>query len=69
MGNEQHQQLEALLADAEARGWRVDRDKGYPKILCPCPEKHMATVHLTPSNPYYFRNRRKYLERYTCWEA
>lgn len=68
MGNEQRQQLDELLADAEARGWRVERGKGYPKMFCPC-GNHKATVHLTPSDPYYFRNKRKHLERYTCWEA
>jgi hypothetical protein len=68
MGNEQRQQLDALLADAETRGWQVKRGKGYPLILCPCGE-HMETVHLTPSSPNYFRNKRRYLERYTCWEA
>jgi hypothetical protein len=69
MGNEQRQQHDALLADAEARGWRVKYGQGYPMILCPCPEKHRETVHLTPSSRYYFRNKRRYLERYTCWEA
>lgn len=60
--------LEKLLRDAEKRKWRVIRAKKYYKIYCPCPERHKATVHITPSTRYYPRHRRQHLERYTCWK-
>jgi hypothetical protein len=41
----------------------------YFKLYCPCPDKHLQTVHLTPSDPNYERNVRGLLGRETCWEA
>jgi hypothetical protein len=61
-------ELEALLRDAEAQGWRVTRDRLYFKLRCPCAGKHFTTVHLTPSNPRYQLNKRRWLVRRTCWE-
>jgi hypothetical protein len=58
---------EPLLRDAEKQGWRVIRPGRYFKLYCPCPEEHMETVHITPSNPNYFREKRRHLRRTTCW--
>jgi hypothetical protein len=60
-------ELETVLRDAEARGWRVERG-GYFMMKCPCTERHMKTVHLTPSNPNYERNLRAWLARCSCWK-
>ncbi len=59
--------FEALLREAEERSWRVDRNKGYYKVLCPCPEKHWVSVVLTPSSGRTLMNTRKTLERCSCW--
>ena len=58
---------EALLQEAEAQGWRVEKGKKYYKIYCPCPDLHKATVHLTP-NVNYWKRRRAELARRTCWK-
>ncbi len=70
MGRPRHtvKELEALLQEAESRGWRVTRDKKYFKLWCPCPGKHRKTVHLTPSDPNYERNLRAWLKRQPCWD-
>jgi hypothetical protein len=63
--------LERLLRDAETQTdgpWRVERDKGYYKMWCPCPQKHKKTVKLTPSDPHYEQNLRGWLRRSTCWK-
>jgi len=54
-----------------ARGETVDVFQAltYFKLYCPCPQKHLKTVHLTPSGANYARNLRKWLERQSCWEA
>ena len=59
--------LEKVLKDAEAQGWRI-KDKNYFKMYCPCPGKHLKSVHLTPSDPNYLRNLLKKLLRDTCWK-
>lgn len=61
--------LEKLLKDVEAHGWRVSRDKGYYKAYCLCPAKHKTYVHLSPSGADYEKNKRKWFERQTCWKA
>lgn len=67
MGKDQQQRLAALRAEAQQHGWRVERRKRYYKMFCPCPGKHMKTMHLTPSDPLYELNLRKWLERQPCW--
>jgi hypothetical protein len=64
----QNKELEAVLQEAEAKDWRVDRPspRGYFRMRCPC-GLHQRRVHLTPSNPNYERNLRKWLERQPCW--
>lgn len=61
-------ELEVVLREAEARRWRVTRDKRYFKLWCPNGGKCRKTVHLTPSGARYEENLRHYLKRYTCWD-
>ncbi len=69
VGKDTKDQLEKLLADAHRQGWLTPWKGKYYKFLCPCPEKHAKwSVHLTPSNPNYWLNTRKWLERSTCWK-
>jgi len=55
-----------VLKFAEALGWRVvePNGKGYTKLLCPC-GKHKKWLHKTPSNPNYFNETVRWIER-TC---
>ena len=39
----------------------------YFKMYCPCPEKHLKTVHCTPGANYK-RNLLAELKRKTCWK-
>jgi len=61
-------ELEAVIREAEARGWRVSKGKGYFRMLCPC-GKHKKWVALTPSDPRYGTNLGKWLARQSCWEG
>lgn len=60
--------LEEVFAQAEGQEWRVERGKKYYKLLCPCADKHLKTVKLTPSDPNYRTNLLKWLVRETCWK-
>ena len=60
-------ELEAVIAEAEERGWRVQWKTGYFKLLCSCPERHYKTVHLTPSDSNYEKNLQAWLRRTGCW--
>ncbi len=48
-----------------ALGWRAEgpNSKGYFKLKCPCPGKHLTMVHKTPSNPNYWKERKQFIER------
>jgi hypothetical protein len=61
--------LEALLRYAEAQKWRADKPGAYFRLLCPktC-KQHQRRIHLTPSDPNYELNARKWLERQPCWK-
>jgi hypothetical protein len=61
-------ELEAVLAAAERKKWRVEKGRKYFKMKCPCYLKHLKTVHISPSDPNYLRNLIGYLERETCWK-
>jgi hypothetical protein len=61
-------ELEDVLQEAEEKGWRVTRGKGYFKMFCPCPDKHRRWVHLSPSTRNYEKHLRQWLQHYTCWE-
>jgi hypothetical protein len=68
MGTRRHQikELDALLTEAEKKGWDVSKKSGYFRLRCPC-GKHQTWVHLTPSNPRYEREKRQYLQGTGCW--
>jgi len=59
---------ERLLCEAEKRNWRITRDAGYFKCLCPCDDKHWVSVVLTPSKQRTLMNTRKNFERKSCWK-
>lgn len=61
-------ELEALIRQAEALGWRVTREKKYYKALCPCPGKCMETIHITPSDPNYVRNKHNKMSKCETWK-
>ncbi len=64
----QRKDLEKVLQQAEARRWRVEKSGGgYFKLLCPCADKHMCWVALTPSNPNYAKDKLAWLKRQNCW--
>ncbi|MFZ0186293.1 MAG: hypothetical protein WAL72_05020 [Streptosporangiaceae bacterium] len=67
MGKDMEQRLAALREEARRYDWTVEKGKRYYKMLCPCPGKHRKTMHLTPSDPRYELNLRKWLERQPCW--
>ena len=60
-------ELEAVLKEAEAKGWRVELGKKYWKMYCPNGCKCKKTVKCTPSDPHYETNLRHFLDRETCW--
>jgi hypothetical protein len=60
-------ELEAVLKEAEDRGWRVEKRRKYWMMWCPCGEC-LKTVKCTPSLMTYERNLRAKLARDTCWE-
>lgn len=68
MGRPKHQrpELEAVLRAAEQQGWRVVKGR-YFKMYCPCVDKHIKTVKLTPSGANYRQNLIGQLLRSTCW--
>jgi hypothetical protein len=70
LGRPRHpiKEFEAVLRAAESQGWTILKAKKYFKMLCPCEDKHLKTMHLTPSNPMYLKNLLGYLIRVTCWE-
>jgi hypothetical protein len=61
-------ELEAVLREAEGKRWRVTKRNRYFILWCPCPQKHMKTVHLSPSSPRYEINLRSKLSSRTCWD-
>jgi hypothetical protein len=58
--------LEAILRDAEDRGWIVTKGKRYYKMRCSC-GSHQKTVKLSPSDANYGRNLIGWLKRSGCW--
>jgi hypothetical protein len=62
-----NKELEALLRYAEDHEWRADKPKAYFRLRCPC-GMHQRRIHLTPSDPNYELNARKWLERQPCWK-
>jgi hypothetical protein len=60
-------ELEELIRDAEAQGWRVSKGRKYYKALCPCDDQCMEMIHLTPSKNYV-RNKRNKMSKCEGWE-
>jgi hypothetical protein len=60
-------ELEAVLQEVESQDWRVEKGRDYFKIRCPCAEKHMRWVHLTPSGSNYEKDLRRWVQRCSCW--
>lgn len=61
-------ELEALIKDAEKQGWRVTKRKKYYMARCPCDNKCQETVHLSPSDPNYARNKRGKMAKCDEWK-
>jgi len=59
--------LEAVLAEFDAAGWKVDDPPTYYRVRCPC-GKHMRWIHLTPSGARYGKNALHWLYRQPCYE-
>jgi hypothetical protein len=61
-------ELEAVLKEAEAKGWRVVQggDQQF-KMYCPNPCRCIKTVRRTPSGSRYEKNLRMQLRARTCW--
>lgn len=60
----QNKDLELVLMQFAEAGWRIDDSKGkYYKMYCPRGE-HKTTLHLTPSDVNYAKNRIGYLKRH-----
>lgn len=62
-----NKELEQLLRLFEQQGWRVIKGRKYFKTYCPCEGKHKKTVHMTPSDPNYELNVRKWLQKQPCF--
>ncbi|GAA0542993.1 hypothetical protein GCM10009546_01310 [Actinomadura livida] len=45
---------EEALQRIAAMGWCVENPPTYYTVKCPC-GLHQRQIHLTPSNPHYFR--------------
>jgi hypothetical protein len=70
MARQRHpkKELEEILRECEANGWRVTRDQRYFKVWCRCADKHWKTVKLSPSGANYAVNLRHWFSRQSCWE-
>jgi hypothetical protein len=60
-------ELEAVLQEAERKGWRITKGSKYYMMWCPCPGKHKKTVRVTPHSNYP-KNLLGELRRKTCWD-
>lgn len=60
--------LEQVLVEFAAQGWRIDDPPKYYRLRCPC-GAHVRWLHLTPSNPRYGAEALQWARR-TCpaWE-
>ena len=61
----QKKDLEALLVEFDALGWRVEDPPKYYTVKCPC-GAHKRSIHLTPSDPRYAQNARQWMQRQDC---
>lgn len=57
-------ELQLVLEEFDAHGWRIEDPPKYYKVSCPCGD-HYRWNHLTPSNPYYGNQALRWASR-TC---
>lgn len=62
----QSKDIEKVLDEYHAAGWRIEDPPKYYTVKCPCGD-HQRTVHLTPSGPNYAKNLRAWLHRQPCY--
>ena len=55
-----------VLETFHAHGWKITGPSTHYSARCPCGD-HQTQVHLTPSNPRYWRNKLAWAERQPCW--
>jgi len=60
-------EFEDVRRSAERQGWTVTRGRKYFKMKCPCADRDMKMMHITPRQ-HYLRNFTKTLQRDTCCE-
>lgn len=60
--------LEDLLKVAEAHGWRITKRQRYYQARCPC-GGCQETVHMTPSDPNYGRNKLNKMSKCPEWKG
>ena len=60
--------IEELLRVAEAHDWQVTRKNRYYLARCPC-GRCQESVHLTPSDPNYVRNKLNKMSKCPKWEG
>jgi hypothetical protein len=53
---------EDALGEIARLGWRIENPPTYYTIKCPC-GNHQRQVHLTPSNPNYWKQTVRYVKR------
>jgi hypothetical protein len=63
-----NKELEKLIRDLEEADWKVTKGRKYYRAKCPC-GGHQASIKLTPSNPNWTQEKRRHLERDTCWKG
>ena len=64
----QKKDMEAVLQEFHEAGWRIEDPPTYYQVKCPCAGKHKRSVHLTPSNPNYAKDTRRWLYRQPCYQ-
>lgn len=58
---------EALLKELAAQGWKIKDPPKYYSVRCPC-GAHQRQVHLTPSDPNYWKNVLSWAKRCPNWQ-
>ena len=58
---------ERLLRDAEVRGHRVTKKRGYFRVWCRCGD-NVESIPLSPSGCRTLLNKTKRLQGWSCWE-
>jgi hypothetical protein len=61
-------ELQAILFEFHDQGWAIMDPPKYYKMYCKCPAKHKTTLHLTPSNTNYGKDKRGWLHRQPCYK-